>query len=416
MQEKWRVGGLRAALLGFFCLTLAVPATAQEGDSYRVLFKGGDDFTAEVPAARNWCQPHVTLLVRGRDEETFTGPVSVRLRLGGGIQAILPRECPQVQRVTVNGFVDDVFVYRAVTSRTDPNERWLLMELPVAAVPDVPDAPPPPAADQAALQEPREESVQACDVAAAHPDDPTKPEGIAGVTDDEMHAGAALTACEEAVLFDPENVRTLYQLARAYLIYDRPVEGVELMTEAAEEGHGAAIAVLGDIALYGLLGDDPDPELARSLYQQAAAAGFVPAVTLAMTIEENPEVDMAASVTTTPQMRQPMLLPPLLRGDTLQGSQEEIARGFVYGMQVIGGVLTHCPESLESNATMAKVSSALVGRTKMPRAVIAATIGDERLQQDGLDDGYALAFDKGCSSPEITAILRTVRLTADRGL
>lgn len=420
MQERWRLGGLGASLLLLGTSVLATPVLAQERQAYRVLFKGGDDFTAEVPATGVWCKRDVTLMVRGRSEETFAGAVSVRIRLGGGIQAILPRECPQVERVTVNGFVDDVFVYRAVTSRTDPNERWHLLELPVAAVHDAPDAPPPPASDEAALQEPSEEAVKACDMAAAHPDDPTKPADVAGVSDDEMHAGAALTACEEAVLFDPDNVRLLYQLARAYLIYDRPVEGVELMAEAAEEGHGAAIAVLGDIALYGLLGDDPDPELARSLYQQAAAAGFTPAATLANAIEDNPEVDtsasMTASTTDAPQLRQPTLLTPLLQGAALQGSQEEVARGFVYGIQVVGGVLTHCPESPDSNAAMAKVSSVLVGRTKMPRALIATVLGDEGLQQDGLDDGYALAFDKGCSSPEVASILRTVRLTADRGL
>jgi len=122
------------------------------------------------------------------------------------------------------------------------------------------------------------EPVAACDGLAAHPDDPeaVRP----GVTDEALVARSVLIACEAAVRDAKETPRLRFQLARGYLKADRTEDAVEQLVSAAEQGHGGALAYLGDLYLHGAPGIEADPSVAHGLYQNALASGFAPAEAL----------------------------------------------------------------------------------------------------------------------------------------
>lgn len=126
-------------------------------------------------------------------------------------------------------------------------------------------------------------SIAHCDAQAAHPDDPEK-EDMHGVTDENLQSAKAIQACQEAVKISPSVARLRFQLGRGYWKAERYEEAVEAFVEAGRNGHGGALAYLGDATLYGVAGLGPDPELARNLYQNAAKAGFKPAKAVAVEI------------------------------------------------------------------------------------------------------------------------------------
>jgi TPR repeat protein len=129
----------------------------------------------------------------------------------------------------------------------------------------------------------QEMSIANCDALAAHPDDPEK-EDMQGVTDEDLQGEKAILACQEAVKISPAVARLQFQLGRGYWKTERYEEAVEAFVEAGKNGHGGALAYLGDATLYGVAGLGPDPELARDLYQNAAKAGFKPARAVAAEI------------------------------------------------------------------------------------------------------------------------------------
>jgi TPR repeat protein len=141
-----------------------------------------------------------------------------------------------------------------------------------------------------------------CDRYAAHSDDP---EALAeGVIDGRLDATLAVGACEAAVKAANAEPRLEFQLARAYLKSDRVEDAVEHLVAAAKEGHGGALAYLGDLHIEGAPGIDADPSLAYSLYQRAVEAGFTPAekvladfvdMTAAVEITEAGEKDLIVS-------------------------------------------------------------------------------------------------------------------------
>lgn len=122
------------------------------------------------------------------------------------------------------------------------------------------------------------EPVAACDGLAAHPDDPeaVRP----GVSDEALVTRSVLLACEAAVRDAKETPRLRFQLARGYLKAERVEDAVEQLIAAAEQGHGGALAYLGDLYLHGAPGIDADPATAHGLYQNALASGFAPAKAL----------------------------------------------------------------------------------------------------------------------------------------
>jgi hypothetical protein len=378
------------------------------------------ELTAELLDEPDWCKPDMTFTIRGKDDVYFTEGEECKAgesckegtrglfllqKLLAGVRVGLQKECPQAKSITFNGFVDDVFVYRGYASKDNPNGEWVLFDLPVNLV-ESPPVPPPVSTPIEAP--PRPESIAECNEFAAHPDDPTKPKGIKGVADDDVEAGKALFACEDALELEPDNTRLKFQLARAFLLYDKPAEGVGLMTEAAEEGHGAAIAALGDFALYGLLDDEPDPEMAKALYLKAAKAGFKPATKLAAAIIADPKEDKSQEVAGEPEYQQPKRLAQLKKGEIFPEQGAAFVYAMTYGSAVLAGIKHHCPE-VDAALSLGQIQNAVFKRTDFMTVMMIGS--DDELKQAGMDDGYALAFDKGCKSQEVQAVQESMRKT-----
>jgi uncharacterized protein len=120
-----------------------------------------------------------------------------------------------------------------------------------------------------------EEPVRQCDQVAAHPDDPEA--HAAGVTDEQLNAANTIRICQAAIVEDSQSPRLQFQLARGYLKASNTESAIERLIAAAEQGHGGALAYLGDLHIAGAPGIDPDPMLAKSLLEKAVASGFAPA-------------------------------------------------------------------------------------------------------------------------------------------
>ena len=204
--------------------------------------------------------------------------------------------CPQSTAIQITGLVNGTNVYKGLAQRADS---WALAEVPATSSPPTAQAPQPPPAPiviakvPAAPTPPKEEpappartsgaampstallTITQCDKLGAHPDDP---EAVAtGIGDKKLDAKAVIKACEAATKADPATPRLHFQLARGYLKADRLEDATEQLIPAAEEGHGGALAYLGDLHLSGAPGIEADPMLARTLYEKAVASGFEPA-------------------------------------------------------------------------------------------------------------------------------------------
>lgn len=122
------------------------------------------------------------------------------------------------------------------------------------------------------------EGVHACDRYAAHPADPTLPtQSGLGVSDEDLDAEGAIKVCQNAAGEQPDVPRFKFQIGRALMKADRIEDAIEQFVAAAEQGHGGALAYLGDLHLGGAPGIEADPVLARSLFEKAVEAGFMPA-------------------------------------------------------------------------------------------------------------------------------------------
>lgn len=114
----------------------------------------------------------------------------------------------------------------------------------------------------------------------AHPGDPARPEGVAGVADEKLlwswRNGRALHFSMLAAEFDPENPRRLFELGRILLLAGEAEEARYFLDEAAALGHVGAQAYLGRL--------EPDPQKALAIFQKTAAA-FPPAADMAAQME-----------------------------------------------------------------------------------------------------------------------------------
>lgn len=418
-----------SAALALLLATATIHVASQDApQATRILAQTKNrELSVEVPMGAVWCQRDLTFAIHAQSDSPFKeGEVNEQGRrerfllnkLLAALRARLGQDCPAARSVKFNGLVDGVFVYRGQAEKEGAQGDWVLVELPVNLV-DTPPDPPAPQVSPASVAEakpPRKESVMECDTLAAHPDDPKKPKGIAGVADDDIQPGAALTACEEAIKVEPNNPRLKYQLARAYLSYEQPVEAVEQMMEAAEDGHAAAIAALGDFTLFGVLDDEPDPETAKALYQRAGKAGFKPALALAAAIEENPTEDTAALEVMEPEYNYPQWMSLLVQGkELMNNTNTSFVALTTYAMNTIAGIKYQCPEAGIENMNAGRI---VVGVSRKTNAVIGflgmSNVGHGALavlEQQAMDDGYALAVAKGCGSPEVAAVHTTFRLT-----
>ena len=421
-----------ASLLGIAALAFMVSVLGQSPEPEMKLLartKGGE-LTAEVPNDRNWCKPDLTFTINGAEDAYFKqGEVDAQGRSGrfllqrliGVIRVGLQAECPQARSITLNGYVDGEYVFRGYASRTDIQSNWALIELPINTIASSSSKPvaeiPVSAASPSPMRTPRPASIGECDALAAHPDDPTKPKNIAGVADDDIKAGEASDKCEEAVATNPENPRLAYQLARSYIAFGKAAEGLELLTEAAEDGHAVAIAYLGDVALYGVLDSTPNPELAKALYLRAEKLGFQPAKKLASAISADPIEDASQSVSAEPEFIEPKFAAILLQGKTLTDTGRAFLTMMFYSSSFLSGIKHQCPD-VQMQISEGDIMYAVKGRSAYSEFLLSPvfTEGNEvdELKQNGMDDGYALAVTKGCDAAEVDAVLSTIDLSLRR--
>lgn len=112
-----------------------------------------------------------------------------------------------------------------------------------------------------------------CDKLAAHPDDPTKPAGVAGVPDDKFASAeaidAAVDACLEAIEAAPQEPRFRFELGRLLLLSGLHNEAREQLQDAAAKGSAAACFYLVQL--------DDDYDHAHALLEKARDGGFKPA-------------------------------------------------------------------------------------------------------------------------------------------
>lgn len=424
--------GSRLALTGLLgiaalAITLSVSGQSTRPDMKVLAKTKGGELSAEIPNEDNWCKPDMVFTINGAEDTYFkegetddqgrTGRFLLQ-RLIGVIRVGLQAECPQARSITLNGYVDGVHIFRGYASRSDSKSNWALIEFPINTTTATASTPAPELSlgGSSALltRAARPASIAECDALAAHPDDPTKPKTVVGVADDDIKAGEASDKCEEAVATDPDSPRLAYQLARAYVAFGKAAEGLELLTEAAEDGHAVAIAYLGDVALYGVLDSTPNPDLARALYLRAEKLGFKPAGKLAAAIQANPEEDRSQSVSSEPEFTEPKRASILLQGKSMTATGSDFLEMMFYSSSFLSGIKHQCPQvrmQISENAVMRSVQKrgaymALVGFSDGSRQ---DEIGE--LKQNGMDDGYALAVTKGCDTVEVDAVLNTIDLS-----
>jgi TPR repeat protein len=122
-----------------------------------------------------------------------------------------------------------------------------------------------------------EPSVEECDLLAAHPNDPQRM--AEGTPDDRIVPRLAIRMCEEAAKAAPAEPRFAFQLGRAFLAAGRVEQAITQFRLAANAGHGAAWAYLGDAYQLGQ-GVTQSSAEAFAAYQKALGAGFSRAQTL----------------------------------------------------------------------------------------------------------------------------------------
>jgi len=133
------------------------------------------------------------------------------------------------------------------------------------------------------------QAVNECDRLSAHPSDPKKL--ASGIPDASFDAPKAIAACAAATAKFPGTARLDYQYGRALYLDGQIETALPSLASAAEKGHAAAKAILGDIFLAGDAGQDQDFGAAYSYYSEAAAAGFAPAALAAAEIKKAVSVD-----------------------------------------------------------------------------------------------------------------------------
>lgn len=163
--------------------------------------------------------------------------------------------------------------------------------------------------------------VDACDILAAHPDDPLRV--APGVPDEELVPRLALEACFQALVGSDDSARHAFQLGRAQLELGRREEALESFRIAADAGSAIALVFLGDAAQFGWT-NEPNLEAARALYAAAVEKGLVVA-NLALA-----QVTFDPSLFTTGEM-----LNVLFLRDTdlaVQYASSELAPAYLYAL------------------------------------------------------------------------------------
>ena len=113
--------------------------------------------------------------------------------------------------------------------------------------------------------------VDACDVLAAHPDDPARV--APGVADEEMVPRLAEAACESALKGSNDIARHAFQMGRAQLALDKRDAAMDMFKQAADAGSAIAVMFLGDAYQFGWAGT-VDAAKALELYERSREMGL----------------------------------------------------------------------------------------------------------------------------------------------
>ena len=414
MGARELIGGALIAATTLF----TVVTIANEGIKERRLI-AADNLTAGVVDHPAWCQPEIEVAIRSDSVERFRGDRIELQRMLGRVRAILQLECPGVTTVRITGLVDDVFVYDGYASS---DGKWILHEIPVLLTQEqtepttsvgepaaIPTPPVPPVAASSAADSktaPQTNAVDTCDMLGAHPDDPEKPASVKGVQDEAVDTARTIGACTQAIKEEPAEPRLKFQLARAYLFADRNEEAIDLLVAAAQEGHGAALAYLGDIMLYGAGGLESEPEVAKSLYLHAVEAGFKPAAQLAADIVADAKPDATQKKQGPVKFYYPAFVNAMMAGERPRSQKHTHGELMIYASNSIAGVRHQCPGTVPNRDwAQLLMRASLVYFKKSPAEALAVSAAGnqgqyDELIQDAMDDGYSVAVSKGCNASE----------------
>lgn len=292
------------ALMGRVAM-VAVPlaiSTAMVVAAPSTTLRDNPGVSATMEIADGTCPATIPITVRASNADDLKHGSKALLRVMAWAQVNVQMTCPQASAIQLTGILNGEGVYKGGAQRSDG---WALVEAAIAsklqaAQPDVQIATttPPPApmtplpANGATGVQPAAPiatalAITPCDKFGGHPDDPESV--TAGISDEMLDAKAVISACETSIKADPAIPRQHFQLARGYLKANRIEDTVEQLLLAAQEGHGGALAHLGDLHLSGVPGIEADPMLARSLYERAVASGFEPAKRVLAEFEDKTE-------------------------------------------------------------------------------------------------------------------------------
>lgn len=115
------------------------------------------------------------------------------------------------------------------------------------------------------------QEVTECDRLAGHPDDPHKV--VPGLGTRAMDLPAAIQACRNDLVKDPQNPRLQYQLARALTYNGRVTEALPIIEQSAAAGYPQAIFVTGYLYLEGAYSAPKDACRAAELIRESALYG-----------------------------------------------------------------------------------------------------------------------------------------------
>lgn len=283
-------------LLKFMAALSLLFANTASGTQLSIALKDYPGTSAVIDINPNACPETIPVTINANNKDEFNQGGMLR-KVMVWAQMNIQLTCPDIRVIQVKGMVDGVPVYTGSAQRT---ENWRLVDAsPAASSPlaqqgserttgqsSVSEQKPQtrsakltpqmqPQPSQSETQYSVSTSIQQCDLLASHPDDPEA--YSSGVTDEKLNANAVIQTCKTAVRAEPKIPRLHFQLARGYLKADQFENAIEQLLDAAQEGHGGALAYLGDIHVDGGPGIEADPKLAQSLYERAVASGFEPA-------------------------------------------------------------------------------------------------------------------------------------------
>lgn len=186
--------------------------------------------------------------------------------------------------------------------------------------------------EHAAAEDPAKlaaEAADRCDRLATQPGDPSGRK--TPVSDEQLAIGDAVTACEEAVKYAPNDPRLQFELGRAYWAAHRDFEAVHQFAASAEQKYAAAKKYLGD-AYYmdrGLPdGQTPNAQTALKWYQESASGGF----SLANASVLEAQTSIRKNTFDRDKFQNSTLMQTIYRGDVLETDHPFAMSYYVQGL------------------------------------------------------------------------------------